>query len=199
MFELFTDRARQVIVFAQDEARALGYSSIGTEHILLGLMREDEGLAAQALEKLGVTLTDTRARVGRVGGVEETPQTGQIPFTPSAKDTLELTRRLALGLEHNHIGTEHLLLGLVEESEGMAARILLDFGVDRDSVRNATIPLIETRTDTGFSQTVAAVDVAIEWLARAKDAAEVEKHVDVAVELGRLELRLRELRPGLRD
>ena len=127
MFERFTERARQVVVLAQDEARALKHNYIGTEHILLGLLREEEGLAARVLESLDITVEEVRAQVARIVGQGDEVTTGQIPFTPRAKKVLELALREALSLGHNYIGTEHILLGLVRENEGVAARILLDF------------------------------------------------------------------------
>ena len=138
MFERFTERARQVVVLAQDEARSLRHDYIGTEHILLGLLREEEGIAARVLKSLGVALEEVRAQVARIiGAGDEAPATGQIPFTPRAKKVLELSLREALSLGHNHIGTEHVLLGLVRENEGVAMRILLDLDVDAEKVRNA--------------------------------------------------------------
>jgi hypothetical protein len=142
VFERFTERARQVVVLAQDEARALKHNYIGTEHILLGLLREDEGLAARVLESLDITVEEVRAQVARIVGQGDEVTTGQIPFTPEAKKTLELALREALSLGHNYIGTEHLLLGLMRENEGVAVRILLDFDVDAEKVRNEVIRLL---------------------------------------------------------
>jgi ATP-dependent Clp protease ATP-binding subunit ClpC len=142
VFERFTERARQVVVLAQDEARALGHNYIGTEHILLGLLREEEGIAARALERLGVTLAETRVLVGEFSGPREEPPAGQIPFTPRTKAVLELSLREALALGHNHIGTEHILLGLVRESGGLGARILLGFGADPEQVRGEVIGML---------------------------------------------------------
>jgi ATP-dependent Clp protease ATP-binding subunit ClpC len=139
VFERFTERARQVVVLAQDEARALRHDYIGTEHLLLGLLREEEGLAARALESLGVTLEDARGQIARVVGIGDEPATGQVPFTPRAKRALELSLREALSLGHNYIGTEHLLLGLVREQEGVAARVLLELGVSGERVRSEII------------------------------------------------------------
>jgi ATP-dependent Clp protease ATP-binding subunit ClpC len=137
VFERFTERARQVVVLAQDEARALKHNYIGTEHILLGLLREEEGLAARVLESLDVTVEEVRAQVARIIGPGDEPiVSGQIPFTPRAKKVLELSLREALSLKHNYIGTEHILLGLVRENEGVAARILLAFDADAGKVRN---------------------------------------------------------------
>src|SRR5215469_11517582 len=118
MFERFTERARQVVVLAQEEARTLKHNYIGTEHILLGLLREEEGLAARVLESLDITTERVRSQVVRIVGSGEEVTSGQIPFTPRAKKVLELALREALSLGHNYIGTEHILLGLVRENEG---------------------------------------------------------------------------------
>ena len=142
MFERCTERARQVVVLAQDEARALKHNYIGTEHILLGLLREEEGLAARVLDSLDITVEDVRANVARIVGQGEEVTTGQIPFTPRAKKVLELALREALSLGHNYIGTEHILLGLVRENEGVAARILLDFDADAEKIRNEIIRML---------------------------------------------------------
>src|SRR5438046_6543904 len=136
MFERFTERARQVVVLAQDEARALKHNYIGTEHILLGLLREEEGLAARVLESLDITVEEVRAQVAEIIGEGDEVTTGQIPLTPRAKKAMELALREALSLGHNYIGTEHILLGLAGEREGVAARILLDFDADPETVGN---------------------------------------------------------------
>ncbi len=142
MFERFTERARQVVVLAQEEARTLKHNYIGTEHILLGLLREEEGLAARVLESLEITVERVRAQIVRVVGSGEEVTSGQIPFTPRAKKVLELALREALSLGHNYIGTEHILLGLVRENEGVAARILLDFDADSEKIRNEVIRML---------------------------------------------------------
>ena len=142
VFERFTERARQVALFAQEEARTLLHNYIGTEHILLGLLREEEGLAARVLESLDITVERVRAQVVRIVGSGDEKTTGQIPFTPRAKKVLELALREALSLGHNYIGTEHILLGLVRENEGVAARILLDFDADAEKIRNAIIRVL---------------------------------------------------------
>jgi ATP-dependent Clp protease ATP-binding subunit ClpC len=134
MFERFTERARQVVVLAQDEARALKHNYIGTEHILLGLLREEEGPAARALESLDVTVEEVRAQVAKIVGQGDEVTTGQIPFTPRAKKVLDLALREALSLGHNYIGPEHILLGLVRENDGVGARILLDFDAGPERV-----------------------------------------------------------------
>src|SRR5262244_3675108 len=142
MFERFTERARQVVVIAQDEARALKHSYIGTEHVLLGLLREQEGVAARVLDSLDVTIEEVGAQVMRIVGEGDEVTTGQIPFTPRSKKVLELALREALSLGHNYIGTEHILLGLVRENEGVAARILLDFDADAEKIRNEIIRML---------------------------------------------------------
>src|SRR4026209_2674252 len=142
VFERFTERARQVVVLAQEEARTLKHNYIGTKHILLGLLREEEGLAARVLESLDITVERVRAQVVRIVGSGEEVTSGQIPFTPRAKQVLELALREALSLGHNYIGTEHILLGLVRENEGVAARILLDFDADAEKIRNEIIRML---------------------------------------------------------
>src|SRR5947199_7428639 len=126
MFERFTERARQVIVLAQDGARSLNHNHIGTEHLLLGLLRVEEGLAARVLAAFDIADEAVRADVVRIVGVGEKPATGQMPFTPRAKKVLELTKRESKSMGHNYIGTEHLLLGLVSENEGVGMRILAE-------------------------------------------------------------------------
>ncbi len=139
MFERFTERARKVVVFAQEEARTLRHNYIGTEHILLGLLREQEGLASKVLGSLDITVERVRDEVVRIVGSGEEITSGQIPFTPRAKRVLELALREALGLGHDYIGTEHILLGLARENEGVGTRILLDFGVDSERIRGEVI------------------------------------------------------------
>ena len=143
MFERFTERARQVVVLGQDEARALRHNYIGTEHLLLGLLREEEGIAARVLDSFDITLEEVRNQVKRlVGQGDEEIVTGQIPFTPRAKKVLELALREALSLGHSYIGTEHVLLGIVREDQGVAARILLDFDADAEKIRDETIRML---------------------------------------------------------
>ena len=139
MFERFTERARQVVVLAQDEARHFSHNYIGTEHILLGLLREQEGIAARVLEQLGIVEIEVRAQVARIVGQGDEVATGQIPFTPRTKKVLELALHEAMALGHNYIGTEHILLGLVRENQGVAAQILLDFDADAEKIRNEII------------------------------------------------------------
>src|SRR6201746_814827 len=160
MFERFTERARQVVGVAQEEARTLKHNYIGTEHILLGLLREEEGLAARVLESLDITVERVRAQVVRIVGSGEEVTSGQIPFTPRAKKVLELALREALSLGHNYIGTEHILLGLVRENEGVAARILLDFDADSEKIRNEVIRMLSgpggRRSGSGSGQGAAS-------------------------------------------
>lgn len=142
MFERFTDRARRVVVLAQEEARMLNHNYIGTEHILLGLIHEGEGVASKALEQLGVSLENVREQVQEIIGQGQQAPTGHIPFTPRAKKVLELSLREALQLGHNYIGTEHILLGLLREGEGVAAQVLVKLGADLSRVRQTVIQLI---------------------------------------------------------
>jgi ATP-dependent Clp protease ATP-binding subunit ClpC len=146
VFERFTDRARRVIVLAQEEARMLNHNYIGTEHILLGLIHEGEGIAAQAIVSLGVSLEAVRQQVEEIIGQGQSPPTGHIPFTPRAKKVLELGLREALHLGHNYIGTEHLLLGLVREGEGVGAQVLGKLGADLNGVRQQVIQLLSGYT-----------------------------------------------------
>ncbi|MBW3662600.1 MAG: ATP-dependent Clp protease ATP-binding subunit [Actinobacteria bacterium] len=142
MFERFTDRARRVVVLAQEEARMLNHNYIGTEHILLGLIHEGEGVAAKALESLNISLQAVRDQVQEIIGKGQQPPAGHIPFTPRAKKVLELSLREALQLGHNYIGTEHILLGLIREGEGVAAQVLQKLGADLNRVRQQVIQLL---------------------------------------------------------
>ncbi|QCB95868.1 ATP-dependent Clp protease ATP-binding subunit [Arthrobacter sp. PAMC25564] len=142
MFERFTDRARRVVVLAQEEARMLNHNYIGTEHILLGLIHEGEGVAAKALESLGISLDGVREQVQEIIGQGQQAPSGHIPFTPRAKKVLELSLREALQLGHNYIGTEHILLGLIREGEGVAAQVLVKLGADLNRVRQQVIQLL---------------------------------------------------------
>ena len=143
MFERFTDRSRRVIVLAQEEARLLGHSYIGTEHLLLGLIHEGEGgVAAHVLASLGVSLTEVRSRVERMVGPAGPSPSGQVPFTPGAKIVLELSLREALQLGHDYIGTEHVLLGMIREGEGVAGQVLVGLGADLPRVRQRVVELL---------------------------------------------------------
>ena len=149
MFERFTDRARRVVVLAQEEARLLNHNYIGTEHILLGLIHEGEGVAAKALESLGISLEGVRGQVEELIGQGGSSPSGHIPFTPRAKKVLELSLREALQLGHNYIGTEHILLGLIREGEGVAAQVLVKLGADLSRVRQQVIQLLSGYAGSG--------------------------------------------------
>jgi ATP-dependent Clp protease ATP-binding subunit ClpC len=142
MFERFTDRARRVVVLAQEEARMLNHNYIGTEHILLGLAREGEGIAAKALESLGISLDAVRQQVEEIIGQGQQAPSGHIPFTPRAKKVLELALRESLQLGHNYIGTEHILLGMIREGDGVAAQVLVRLGGDLNRVRQQVLQLL---------------------------------------------------------
>src|SRR5690625_3604789 len=142
MFERFTDRARRVVVLAQEEARLLNHNYIGTEHILLGLIHEGDGVAAKALESLGISLDAVREQVQEIIGTGQQAPSGHIPFTPRAKKVLEYSLREALQLGHNYIGTEHILLGLLREGEGVAAQVLIKLGADLNRTRQTVIQML---------------------------------------------------------
>ncbi|HLI54864.1 MAG TPA: ATP-dependent Clp protease ATP-binding subunit [Acidimicrobiales bacterium] len=156
MFERFTDRARRVLVLAQEEARLLNHNFIGTEHILLGLIHEGEGVAAKALESLGISLEAVREKVEETIGPAGSSTTGSPPFTPRAKKVLELSLREALQLGHNYIGTEHMLLGLVREGEGVAVQVLVSLGADLSRVRQQVIQLLSGYQSPGGKETAGA-------------------------------------------
>src|SRR5258708_28283746 len=141
MFERFTDRARRVVVLAQEEARMLNHNFIGTEHLLLGLVHEQEGVAAKALESLGIRLEAVRQEVEQIVGRGEHAPSGHIPFTPRAKKALELAQRESMDLGHGFIDTEHVLLGLIREGHGVAAQVLVRLGADLSRVRQQVIQL----------------------------------------------------------
>ncbi len=142
MFERFTDRARRVVVLAQEEARQLNHNYVGTEHLLLGLIHEDDGVAAQALTALGIRLDDARREIDAIIGRGTEQPSGHIPFTPRAKKVLELSSREAKLLGHDYVGTEHLLLGLLREGDGVAVQILVRRGIDLNRVRQQVIQLL---------------------------------------------------------
>jgi ATP-dependent Clp protease ATP-binding subunit ClpC len=144
MFEKFSDRARRVIVLAQEEARQLHHDYIGTEHLLLGLIHEGRGVAAKALESLGISLEDVRRDVEEIVPPGEHERSGHIPFTPRAKKVLELSLRESQQLGHAYIGTEHILLGLIREGEGVAAQVLVKLGADLNRVREQVLQLLDT-------------------------------------------------------
>ena len=149
VFERFTDRARRVVVLAQDEARMLNHDYIGTEHLLLGLIGEGEGVAARALESLGISLDAVRQQVEQVIGRGQQAPSGHIPFTPRAKKVMELALREANDLGHSYIGTEHILLGLIREGDGVAAGVLTGLGADRPQVRQQVTQLLGGRAGKG--------------------------------------------------
>ena len=151
MFERFTDGARRAVVLSQEEARLLNHNHIGTEHILLGLIHEVEGVAAKALESLGIKLESVRGQVEEIVGPGGSSPSGHIPFTPRAKQVLELSLREALALGHNYIGTEHILLGLIREGEGVAAQVLAKVGADLARVREQVIRLLAAHAEASSS------------------------------------------------
>ena len=151
MFERFTDRARRVVVLSQEEARLLNHNYIGTEHILLGLIQERDGVAAKALQSLDIGLESVRAQVEEIIGQGGNPPSGHIPFTPRAKKVLELSLREALQLSHNYIGTEHILLGLLREGEGVAAQVLVRLGADMARVREQVVHLLAAHGEESSS------------------------------------------------
>lgn len=144
MFERFTGTAQRVIVRAQENARDLNHECIGTEHLLLGLIQEDEGTGAKSLEALGISLDSVRGKVEEIIGPGVRKPTGTIPFVERAKKVLELSLRESLLLGHTHIGSEHLLLGLIREEESIAAQVLTDHGAEIDQVRNKVIELLSS-------------------------------------------------------
>ena len=156
MFERFTDSARRVVVLAQEEARLQNHNYIGTEHLLLGLIHEDKGIAANALAALDISLEAVRSQVEQIIGHGTDPQSGHIPFTPRAKKALELSLREAQQLSANHIGTEHILLGLIREGEGVATQVLVKLGADQSRVRQQVIQLL---ADDPRSESVMRPDI----------------------------------------
>lgn len=181
MFERFTDRARRVVVLAQEEARMHSHNYIGTEHLLLGLIHEGEGVAAKALEKLGISLQAARDQVDELIGAGQNAPSGHIPFTPRAKRCLELSLREALQLGDNFIGTEHLLLGLIREGDGVASRVLMELGADAAGVRQQVIALCGAKRDAvatsdapaNLSDQIAQLSEDRIWLASRKAAAAI--------------------------
>jgi ATP-dependent Clp protease ATP-binding subunit ClpC len=156
MFERFTDRARLVIVDAQNEARSLGHNYIGPEHLLLGLIHEGDGVGAKALEAMQISTDTVRGRIEEITGRGQAPPTtGHIPFTPRAKKVLELSLREALQLGHNYIGTEHILLGLIHEGDGVAAQVLVGLGVELDRTRQLVIQILTGRHQEESASVVA--------------------------------------------
>ncbi|MEJ6761406.1 MAG: ATP-dependent Clp protease ATP-binding subunit [Candidatus Planktophila sp.] len=187
MFERFTDRARRVVVLAQEEARMLNHNYIGTEHILLGLIHEGEGVAAKGLESLGISLEGVRAQVEEIIGQGQQAPSGHIPFTPRAKKVLELSLREALQLGHNYIGTEHILLGLIREGEGVAAQVLVKLGADLNRVRQQVIQLLsgyqgkETVTQGGPAEGTPSTSLILDQFGRNLTAAAREGKLDPVI------------------
>src|SRR5271166_2158698 len=187
MFERFTDRARRVAVLAQEEARMLNHNHIGTEHILLGLIREGGGVAAKALESLGISLEAVRQHVEGITGQGQQAPSGHIPFTPRAKKVLELSLREALQLGHNYIGTEHILLGLIREGEGAAAQVLVKLGADPSRVRQQVNQLLagspgkEPAAAAAPSETAPSASVILDQFGRNLTAAEREGKLDPVI------------------
>ncbi len=187
MFERFTDRARRVVVLAQEEARMLNHNYIGTEHILLGLIHEGEGVAAKALESLGISLEAVRSQVEEIIGQGQQAPSGHIPFTPRAKKVLELSLREALQLGHNYIGTEHILLGLIREGEGVAAQVLVKLGADLNRVRQQVIQLLsgyqgkEPATSGGPAEGTPSTSLVLDQFGRNLTAAAREGKLDPVI------------------
>jgi ATP-dependent Clp protease ATP-binding subunit ClpA len=202
MFERFTDRARRVVVLAQEEARMLNHDYIGTEHLLLGLIHEGQGVAARALESLGVSLEAVRQQVEEIiGQGQQEPLSGHIPFTPRAKKVLELSLREALQLGHNYIGTEHILLGLIHEGEGVAAQVLVKLGADFDRVRQQVVQLLHghpgkepTSAGAGPSERGLAADLLARIDAIESRLLAVEQRVGTGPDTGDLDRQIRQIR-----
>ena len=183
MFERFTDRARRVVVLAQEEARMLNHNYIGTEHVLLGLIHEGEGVAAKALESLGISLEAVRQQVEEIIGRGQSLVAGQVPFTPRAKKVLELSLREALALGHHYIGTEHLLLGLLREGEGVAAQVLAGLGADHARVRERVLGLLTSPREQADLQTQLVADL----VSAAEGLTQVRRHKEAAFDAGDLD------------
>ncbi len=191
MFERFTERARRAVVLAQEEARMLNHNYIGTEHILLGLIHENRGVAARALESLGISLDAVRHQVEEIIGRGQQAPSGHIPFTPRAKKVLELSLREALQLGHNYIGTEHILLGLIREGDGVAAQVLVKLGADLNRVRQQVIQLLHGYQGQEPASAGAALAGAALGGASGTDLA--DRLRSLAARLAVVEARLREL------
>jgi ATP-dependent Clp protease ATP-binding subunit ClpA len=185
MFERFTDRARRVVVLAQEEARLLNHNYVGTEHLLLGLIHEGQGVAAKALESLGISLEAVRAQVEEIIGRGQQAPTGHIPFTPRAKKVLELSLREAKQLGHNYIGTEHILLGLIHEGEGVAAQVLVKLGADLSRARGQVIGLLsgDAATEEAAARTrLVRMTVPDDLLEAQEQFAQVRREKEAAID-----------------
>jgi len=188
LFQRFTDRARRAVHLAQEEARLLRHNYVGTEHLLLGLLYEGEGIAAQALGSLGVSLQAVRAQVEQIIGHGPTTPTGHIPFTPRAKKALELSLREALALGHNYIGTEHLLLGLIRDGEGVAAQVLARFDADHARLRELVLGLVtDDCQEPGVPTRLVRVSVPADLVVAAERLAQVRQQKQAAFDAGDLE------------
>jgi ATP-dependent Clp protease ATP-binding subunit ClpC len=186
MFERFTERARRVVVLAQEEARELDHNYIGTEHLLLGILRDGEGVAARALDELGISRLAVREKVVTMIGRGGSTPSGHIPFTPRAKKALELSLREALQLSHNHIGTEHILLGLIREGEGVAAKVLIELGADLNRVRAKVLELVPAGP-AGTMEAVGPARMAVSGPAMARIIRRLD---DIAIRLTAIERHL---------
>jgi ATP-dependent Clp protease ATP-binding subunit ClpA len=188
MFERFTDRARRVVVLAQEEARLLNHDYVGTEHLLLGMIAEGQGVAAKALESLGISLEAVRAQVEEIIGQGQQAPSGHIPFTPRAKKVLELSLREANQLGHNYIGTEHLLLGLIREGEGVAAQVLVKLDADLPRVRQQVIQLLsgyaggKEGMEAGARTRLVRMTVPAALLVLTEELAQVRRQKEAAVD-----------------
>jgi Clp amino terminal domain, pathogenicity island component len=183
MFERFTDRARRVVVLAQEEARMFSHDYIGTEHLLLGLIHEGEGIAARALKSLDISLEAVREQVEEIIGQGQEPSPERIPFTARAKKVLELSLREAMQLGHNYIGTEHILLGLIREGDGVAAQVLAGLGADINRVRQQVIQLLHGRAadvGTGFGAVESRLSAVEQWVGIGPDTADLDRQIEQA-------------------
>ena len=188
MFQRFTDRARRAVHLAQEEARLLRHNYVGTEHLLLGLLYEGEGVAATALDSLGISLEAVRAQVEEIIGRGPTTPTGHIPFTPRAKKVLELSLRQALQLGHNYIGTEHLLLGLLREGEGVAAQALARLGADHARVREGVLELLTGKGEEPGAETrLVRLTPPVDLVDAAEQLAQVRRQKEAAIDAGDLD------------
>ena len=201
MFERFTDRARRVVVLAQEESRMLNHDYIGTEHLLLGLIHEGKGVAARALESLGISLFVVRQQVEEIIGRGQQAPPGHIPFTPRAKKVLELSLRESLQLGHDYIGTEHILLGLIREGKGVAAQVLVKLGADLNQVRQQVIELlhghqekepVSARSAAGELRLLPAVNARLEAVERRLTA--IEQRVGTGPDLSELDEQIAQVR-----
>jgi prophage maintenance system killer protein len=186
MFQRFTDRARRAVCLAQEEARLLRHSYVGTEHLLLGLLYEEQDVAAKALESMGITLEGVRGRVEEIAGHGQSPVTGHIPFAPGAKQALELSLREALALGHNYLGTEHILLGLLREGDGTAAQVLTGFGAGHARVRERVLDLHGEREQAHREMELIRLAIPADLADTAEQLAQVQRQKEAAFDAGDL-------------